>query len=134
MELDHIGIAVKSIERTRAFYETGLGLPSAPHAEEVAGERVRVLKLQASEGVTIELIEPTSEDSAVAKFIERKGEGLHHLCYRVEDIAAAQAKLESEGYRPIWEKPRPGADGCTVNFYHPKDVFGVLTELSQPPN
>jgi methylmalonyl-CoA/ethylmalonyl-CoA epimerase len=134
MRLDHIGIAVESIADARGFYEQGLGLEAMPHIEEVAGEKVRVLKLEVPPGTHIELIEATSEDSAIAKFIQRRGPGLHHLCYAVDDIEAATVAMRGKGFEPLWPEPRPGADGCLVNFFHPKHSRGVLTELSQPPN
>lgn len=134
MDLDHIGIAVKSIAEARGFYESGLGLQAEPDIEEVAGEKVRVLKLTVPPGTHIELIEATSPDSTIAKFIEKRGAGLHHLCYGVDDIVAASQKLKALGFTPIWPEARPGAGGCLVNFFHPRETHGVLTELSQRPN
>lgn len=133
MRLDHIGLAVRSIAAARKFYESGLGLTSEPGLEEVAGEKVRVLKVIVEPGVHIELLEPTSPDSPVAKFIEKRGEGMHHLSYAVADIAAATEQMKQRGFEPLWESPRPGAGGCLVNFFHPRQAHGVLTELSQPP-
>lgn len=133
MRLDHIGIAVKSIAASRKFYERGLKLHAFPQIEEVAGEKVLVLKLDLEPGLHIELLEATSPDSAIAKFIEKRGEGIHHLCYGVENVVAATAELAKQGIKPIWTEPRVGAGGCLVNFFHPKETFGVLTELSQPP-
>jgi len=134
MELDHIGIAVKSIEEARGFYESGLGLLAEPQIEEVAGEKVRVLKLIVPPGTHIELIESSSPDSAIAKYIEKRGPGLHHLCYAVDDIGAATRRMIEQGFQPIWEEAHVGAGGCLVNFFHPKQTHGVLTELSQRPN
>ncbi|MCB9932637.1 MAG: methylmalonyl-CoA epimerase [Planctomycetes bacterium] len=134
MELDHIGIAVQSIEQARGFYEAGLGLRAEPQIEEVAGEKVRVLKLIVPPGTHIELIESTNSDSAIAKYIEKRGPGLHHLCYAVDDIESATRRMIEQGYQPIWESARQGAGGCLVNFFHPKQTHGVLTELSQRPN
>ena len=134
MRLDHIGLAVKSIAEARKFYEEGLGLVSEPQIELVAGERVRVLKVTVEPGVHIELLEATSPDSPVARFIEERGEGVHHLSYRVDDIQAATRRMVKKGYTPLWEAPRPGAGGCLVNFFHPRLAHGVLTELTQPPN
>lgn len=134
MELDHIGIAVKSIEEARGFYEAGLGLQAEPQIEEVAGERVRVLKLIVPPGTHIELIESTSPDSAISKYIDKRGPGLHHLCYAVADIETATRRMIERGFQPIWEKAHVGAGGCLVNFFHPKQTHGVLTELSQRPN
>ncbi len=133
MRLDHIGIAVKSIAETRRFYEKGLALRAAPAIEEVAGEKVLVLKLDLEPGLHIELLEATGPDSTIAKFIEKRGEGVHHLCYAVDDVVMATHNLEMRGFRPIWTEPHVGAGGCMVNFFHPKETFGVLTELSQPP-
>lgn len=133
MKLDHVGIAVTSIEQARKFYETGLGLPAAPRIEEVAGEKVKVLKLECADPTHIELIEATSPDSAIAKFIDKRGPGLHHLCYQTDDILADIQRLKTQGFTPLWDAPRPGADGCMVMFFHPKETFGVLTELSQHP-
>lgn len=133
LKLDHIGIAVRSIAESRGFYETGLRLPAA-RVEEVAGEKVRVLKLECADPTHIELIEATSPDSAIAKFIEKRGPGLHHLCYATDDIERDVAELVRLGFKPLWDAPRPGADGCTVMFFHPKETHGVLTELSQWPS
>jgi methylmalonyl-CoA/ethylmalonyl-CoA epimerase len=133
MRLDHIGIAVRSIAEARGFYEGGLGLQSEPEIEEVAGEKVRVLKLTVPPGTHIELLEATSPESAIAKFIDKRGPGIHHLCYAVDDIATETARMEAAGYAPLWDAPRLGAGGCLVNFFHPKQTHGVLTELSQPP-
>ena len=134
MKLDHIGIAVKSIAEARGFYEQGLGLESEPEIEEVAGEKVLVLKLVLPPGAHIELLEPTSPDSAIGRFIEKRGPGMHHLCYAVEDIEAATKRMIEKGFEPLWPEPHDGAGGCRVNFFHPKQSHGVLTELSQRPN
>ncbi len=134
MKLDHIGVAVKSIKEARGFYQQGLGLDAEPGIEEDAGEKVRVLKLIVPPGIHIELLEPTSDDSAIARFLGKRGEGMHHLCYAVEDIHKATQKMVERGYQPIWGEPHDGAGGCLVNFFHPKETHGVLTELSQPPN
>jgi methylmalonyl-CoA/ethylmalonyl-CoA epimerase len=134
MKLDHIGIAVKSISEARGFYEAGLRLQSEPQIEEVAGEKVRVQKLELPPGAHIELIEATTADSTIAKFIEKRGPGLHHLCYEVQDIAAETKRMKQAGFTPIWDEPHLGAGGCLVNFFHPRETHGVLTELSQRPN
>jgi len=133
MRLDHIGLAVKSIAQARKFYEAGLGFRSEPEIEEVAGEKVLVLKVIVPPGIHIELLEPTSPDSAVGKFLEKRGEGQHHLCFAVDDILEATQRMIEKGFSPLWDKPRAGAGGCLVNFFHPKQAHGVLTELSQPP-
>jgi methylmalonyl-CoA/ethylmalonyl-CoA epimerase len=133
MILDHIGIAVKSIAEARGFYEAGLGLAPEPHVEEVAGEKVRVLKLNVPPGTHIELLEATSPESTIAKFIEKRGPGIHHLCFAVDDIATETRRMAKLGYEALWPEARLGAGGCLVNFFHPRVSHGVLTELSQPP-
>ena len=127
--LDHIGIAVGSLERRLAFYRA-LGL-EAGAVEEVPSEELRVAFLPV-EGTSIELLEPTGPGSPVAAFIARRGEGLHHICFRVADIRAAMAELKAEGFELLAEEPRPGAHGCLVCFVHPRSAGGVLVELSQP--
>lgn len=127
--LDHIGIAVQSLERGRAFYEA-LGV-TVEGDEEVASQKVRVAFLPV-EGTRLELLEPTAPESPIAKFIEKRGEGLHHLCFRVDDVRAAMAGLREKGYTLLSEEPLPGAHGALVCFVHPKSSGGVLIELSQP--
>ncbi len=128
--IDHVGIAVGDLNESLRFFRDALGLElEAP--EEVPSQRVRAHFLQAGEA-TIELVEPTSEDSAIAKFIARRGPGLHHVALRVEDIVAALAELKARGVRLIDEAPRPGAHGSLVAFIHPSSTHGVLVELKQP--
>ena len=128
-KINHIGIAVTSIEETLPFYRDNLGM-AFDSVEEVAEQKVRVAMLQIGES-KIELLEPTSADSPVAKFIEKNGPGIHHLAYEVIDIEAAIAKLIAGGARMIDEKPRNGAHGTRIAFVHPKSSHGVLTELCQ---
>ena len=128
-KIDHIGIAVKSLDEALPFYRDNLGMSFAG-IEEVVEQKVRVAMLQIGESM-IELLEPTSEDSPLAKFMEKNGPGIHHLAYEVEDIEAAIARLMSEGARMIDEKPRSGAHGTRIAFVHPKSSLGVLTELCQ---
>lgn len=128
-KINHIGIAVKSLEETLSFYRDQLGMIFLG-TEEVTDQKVKVAMLQVGES-KIELLEPTSEESPVAKFIEKNGPGIHHLAYEVEDIEAAIAKLLSDGVRMIDEKPRNGAHGTRIAFVHPKSSNGVLTELCQ---
>lgn len=128
-KINHIGIAVKSLEETIPFYRDQLSMPFAG-IEEVAEQKVRVAMLQIGES-KIELLEPTSEDSPVAKFIEKNGPGIHHVAYEVSDIEAAIARMMGEGARMIDEKPRNGAHGARIAFVHPKSSHGVLTELCQ---
>ena len=129
-KINHIGIAVKSLEESIPFYRDNLGMAFLG-TEEVAEQKVKVAMLQVGES-KIELLEPTSEESPVAKFIEKSGPGIHHLAYEVENIEAAIAKLLSDGTRMIDEKPRNGAHGTRIAFIHPKSSNGLLTELCQP--
>lgn len=127
-KLDHIGIAVKSIDAARAIYED-LGL-TVDHVEAVDTQKVRTAFLSVGDA-NLELLEPTSGESPIAKFIEKRGEGIHHICLRVEDIEAELARLKERGYRLINESPVPGAHGCRVAFLHPAAGNGVLIELSE---
>jgi methylmalonyl-CoA/ethylmalonyl-CoA epimerase len=128
-KLDHVGIAVRSIERARRFYEA-LGLAVA-EIEEVPAEGVRVAMIPCGES-RIELLEPTRDDSAVAVFLEKRGEGIHHLCLGSDDLTADDAALREAGYRSLRPEPTEGAGGSRVQFIHPKSAHGVLVELSQP--
>ena len=129
-KINHIGIAVTSLDETIPFYRDNLGMAFAG-IEEVTEQKVRVAMLRIGESM-IELLEPTSEDSPVAKFIEKNGAGIHHIAYEVADIEAAIAKLLADGARMIDEKPRLGAHDSRIAFVHPKSSKGVLTELCQP--
>ncbi len=128
-KINHIGIAVTSLEATIPFYRDSLGMAFAG-IEEVAEQKVRVAMLGVGES-KIELLEPTSEDSPVARFIEKNGTGIHHIAYEVADIEAAIAVLLASGTRMVDEKPRAGAHGTRIAFIHPKSSHGVLTELCQ---
>ena len=128
-KINHIGIAVKSLEETIPFYRDNLGMALAG-IEEVAEQKVRVAMLRLGESM-IELLEPTSEDSPVAKYIAKNGTGIHHIAYEVTDIYEAITKLLADGVRMIDEKPRYGAHGTSIAFIHPKNSHGVLTELCQ---
>ena len=129
MGLDHVGIAVRSIEHDRVFYDAlALG---EPHIEQVASEQVRVCMYTLATGVRIELIEPTAPSSSLARFIEQRGPGLHHICFRVHDIKAELERLKQKGFRLVHDKPFQGAHNCQVAFVHPKATGGVLIELSQ---
>ena len=129
MVLDHVGIAVASLERGLALYRA-LGLEAAA-VEEVPSEKVRVAFLPV-EGTSIELLEPTGPESPVAAFIAKRGEGMHHLCFRVADIRTTMAELKAGGFELLADEPRRGAHGCLVCFVHPRSAGGVLIELSQP--
>jgi methylmalonyl-CoA/ethylmalonyl-CoA epimerase len=127
MKIEHIGIATPRIEDSLKFWRDALGL-EVVHTEEVAEQGVRVAMLPAGEP-RVELLEPTGPDSPVAKFLEKRGPGIHHIAVRVPDIRAALARLKEEGARLIDEVPRVGAGGCLVAFVHPSAAGGVLLEL-----
>lgn len=127
--LDHIGIAVGDLSQALAFYRDALGLDVEP-PEEVPSQRVRAHFVPVGEA-TIELLEPTSADSPIAKFIEKRGPGVHHVTLRVDDIRAALARLTARGVRLIDEVPREGAEGALIAFVHPASTHGVLVELKQ---
>jgi methylmalonyl-CoA/ethylmalonyl-CoA epimerase len=127
--LDHIGIAVADIAAALAFYRDALGLEIEP-AEDVASQRVRAHFIPAGEAA-LELLEATSADSPLAKYLEQRGPGLHHITLKVDDISAALAQLQARGVRLIDQAPRPGAHGSLVAFIHPASAHGVLVELKQ---
>jgi methylmalonyl-CoA/ethylmalonyl-CoA epimerase len=127
--LDHIGIAVADINAALAFYRDALGLDIEP-AEEVASQKVRASFIPAG-GAALELLEATADDSPIAKYVAKRGPGLHHITLQVEDLAAALAQLKARGVRLIDESPRPGAHGSIVAFIHPSSAHGVLVELKQ---
>ncbi|MBK8148442.1 MAG: methylmalonyl-CoA epimerase [Acidobacteria bacterium] len=129
MKISHLGIATKGIAEALKFWEGALGLENV-HTETVEDQKVRVAMLPLGES-RVELLEPTSDDSPIAKFIEKRGAGIHHIAVEVDDIEAALAKLKSEGARLIDETPRIGAEGCLVAFVHPAASGGVLLELVQ---
>lgn len=128
-KVDHIGIAVKNLDETLKFYEDVLGFKCV--AEEVVEEqKVRTAFLPLGD-TEIELLESTSEDGPIAKFIEKKGEGIQHIAYKVDDIEKKLEELKAKGIRLIDEKPRRGAGGAMIAFLHPKSTFGVLIEICQ---
>ena len=127
--LDHIGIAVRDLDTALAFYRDALGL-EIEGVEEVPSQHVRARFVPVG-GTTLELLEATSPQSAIARSIERRGPGLHHLTLRVDDIAAVLARLKARGVRLIDEEPRPGAGGSLVAFIHPSAAHGVLVELKE---
>jgi methylmalonyl-CoA/ethylmalonyl-CoA epimerase len=129
MKIDHIGIATRGIEDALAFYRDALGL-EVTETEEVAEQKVRVAMLPIGE-CRIELLEATSDDSPISRFLEKRGPGIHHIALRVDDIRAALANLREKGARLIDEAPRTGAGGCLVAFVHPSSTGGVLMELVQ---
>ncbi len=129
--LDHVAIAVKDLPRAIAVYRDALGLDLAEE-EEVAEQQVRTAIFGRGMG-RIELICPTTEDSGVARFLAKRGDGLHHLCIEVEDIDASLAQLKAQGAPLIDDSPKPGAGGARVAFIHPRGTGGVLIELRQGP-
>lgn len=129
MKISHLGIATTGIDEALKFWEDALGLENV-HTETVEDQKVRVAMLPLGE-TNIELLEPTADDSPIAKFLEKRGGGIHHIAVEVEDIEASLAKLKNQGMRLIDEKPRVGAEGCLVAFVHPASAGGVLMELVQ---
>jgi methylmalonyl-CoA epimerase len=127
MKVDHIGVATPSIEEALKFWRDALGL-EVKHTETVEEQGVHVAMLPAGEP-RVELLEPIGPASPVAKFLEKRGPGIHHVAVRVSDIRAALARLKREGARLIDEEPRIGAGGCLVAFVHPSASGGVLLEL-----
>jgi len=128
----HIGIAVKNLKESIALFERVLGLkPSA--IEDVPCQQVSEAIYRVGEGIEIDLLEPSGPDSAVARFLERRGEGLHHVCFEVDDVNAELKKMEEKGVELIDHEGRDGVAG-KIAFIHPKSVNGVLVELVQPGN
>jgi methylmalonyl-CoA epimerase len=127
MKIDHLGIAVRSISDSLDFYRQTLGM-EVTAAEAVQDQGVRIALLPVGES-RIELLEPFSEDTPVGRFIARRGEGLHHICYEVEDLASKMEDLKSRGVRVLDGYPRRGAEGKLVAFLHPASANGVLVEL-----
>ncbi len=128
--LDHIAIAVRDIEESVTFFEM-LGLKFSEHREVVESQKVKTAFCKIDENSKIELLEPTSQESTIHKFLEKRGEGIHHLSFSVEDVAILQKDLEGKGIKFIYEKAFVGAENCLVNFIHPKSAKGILIEISQ---
>lgn len=127
LEIDHVAIAVRDLDAAVAWYEESLGAV-VTHRELIESDGVEEALLAVAESY-VQLLTPTRDDSPVARFLERRGEGLHHVGYRVEDCAAALERMRSSGARLIDEAPRPGSRGTTVAFVHPQTAFGTLIEL-----
>ena len=127
--LDHIGIAVRDLDEALAFYRDALGL-EIELTEEVPSQRVRAHFIRVGESA-LELLEATAPDSPIARAVDKRGPGLHHITLRVDDIQAVLARLKARGVRLIDETPRPGAEGALVAFIHPSAAHGVLVELKQ---
>ena len=129
MRLEHIGIAVKNLDHSSVLFSKLLG--NMPYkTEKVEREGVLTAFFESGES-KIELLQATSADSAIARFIEKKGEGIHHLAFEVEDIALEMKRLKAEGFAPLSEHPFKGADNKLVCFFHPKECNGVLIEICQ---
>ena len=127
--IDHIGIAVKSLDQAGKFYTDGLGL-NIEDVETVVDQKVNVAFIPITDS-EVELLESTEPDGPVAKFIDKKGEGIQHLAFRVENIEEAIEELKQKGVRLIDQKPRKGAGGAMIAFIHPKETNGVLVEICQ---
>jgi methylmalonyl-CoA epimerase len=130
--IHHVGIAVHDAVQATRIYEEALGL-TIGHCEVVADQGVRVTCVPIGES-EIEFLEPIDESGAVARFLAKRGEGVHHICLEVDDIRAAMASLVESGAHLLCEEPLPGAGGCQVAFVHPRSTNGVLLELSQRPD
>ncbi len=128
-KIDHIGIAVKDLNEAIRFYEGLLGL-KVTEIEEVPDQKVRVAFLPTGDS-EVELLESTSPDGPIARFIEKNGEGIQHIAFRVDNIEEKLADLKSKGIRLIDEKPRRGAGGAMIAFLHPKSTFGTLVEICE---
>ncbi len=126
-QIDHLGIAVKNLDESIAYYENALGL-HCHGREEVASQKVKTAFFEVGE-VHIELLEPTAEDSPIAKFLEKNGEGIHHIAFRTDDIGGQLKHAAEAGVRLIHEVPFEGAADKLVAFLHPKSTHGVLTEF-----
>lgn len=129
LRLDHVAVLVKRLEDALLLYRDHLGM-KVTDEETIAELHVRVAKVSTG-NTTIELVEPMPGEVSLNKFLEKRGEGLHHLCLEVEDVAAATRELSEKGLRPVWPVPHQGAGGRMVNFLTPKEAHGVLIELSQ---
>ena len=129
MKINHLGIATKGIDDALKFWSDALGLENI-HTEIVEDQKVRVAMLPIGES-RVELLEPTSEDSPISKFLEKRGGGIHHIAVEVDNIEAILSQLKEKGMRLIDEAPRIGAEGCLVAFVHPSSANGVLLELVQ---
>lgn len=130
--IEHLGIAVKSLDEAIPYYENILGM-KCYSIEEVADQKVKTAFFKVGQ-TKLELLEPTSDESPIAKFIEKRGEGIHHLAFAVEDgVANALSEMEGKGVRLIDKAPRKGAEGLNIAFIHPKSTHGVLTEFCEKP-
>lgn len=130
--IEHIGIAVKSLDEAIPFYEKAFGLECYA-VEEVAEQKVKTAFFKVGQ-TKIELLESTDPEGPVGKFIEKKGEGVHHLAFAVDNLAEKLVSIQEAGVKVIDKTPRKGAEGLNIGFLHPKSTFGVLTELCEDPS
>ena len=128
-KIDHLGIAVRSLDESVPYYENALGL-KCEHREEVPSQKVRTAFFHCGE-VHLELLEPTDPESPIAKFLEKKGEGFHHVAIAVDDIHAEMKRLKDAGFELLAEQPKQGADNKLICFLHPRSTNGLLVELCQ---
>ena len=129
-KIDHIGIAVADAARAEKTYCDMLGLAKV-HAEILKEMKLKAVTVAVGES-TLELLEPLAGETTISRFLQSRGEGIHHICFEVADVRAATKELEEKGFRPVWDEPRTGAGGHLVNFLHPSQTHGVLIEFSQP--
>ncbi|MFZ5517523.1 MAG: methylmalonyl-CoA epimerase [Candidatus Zhuqueibacterota bacterium] len=129
LKIDHIGIAVRDLQQQITFYKDIMGL-TCTGVEEVADQKVKVAMFPVGE-IRLELLQPTSPDSPIAKFLEKKGEGVHHIAYQVDNIEKQLQSFEDNKVQLIDKVPRKGAEGLNIAFLHPKSTFGVLTEICE---
>jgi len=134
LKIDHIAIVVNDLENALRVYQDALGLP-LERVEEVPAEQVKTAFLPLPQGDSeIELVQPTTDDSGVARFLAKRGEGIHHICLRVDDIDAAIKAMTAKGLHVLDDKPRVGSEGQKYIFIHPKTTHGVLLELYEKPS
>ena len=131
-KIDHLGYAVEDVREAARFYEECFGV-EVGEPEEVAEQGIRAVMFRVGES-KIELLEPTRPDSPIGKFLNKRGPGFHHVAFKVENVREALSELKQGGVELIDEEPRIGAGGTSMAFLHPRDAFGVLTELVEPPD
>ena len=129
LKIEHLGLACRSVDASAKFYSDVLGLPVVSR-ETLDSMKLKVVKVRSGDSV-LELLEPLEGEPVISKFLASKGEGIHHVCFEVEDIRGAILELKAKGYTPLWEEPKTGAGGKWVTFLRPKETFGVLIELNQ---
>ena len=131
MVLDHVAVAVSDLDQAQKTYEV-LGLTFLPEKEKVEEQSVTTAFAPIDGNSSLELLEPINNQGPIAKFIEKNGPGIHHLCFKVKDVKAKCEELVDQGFKLIYQEPKVGAHNCLVNFIHPKSTGGVLIEISQP--